>query len=105
MTVSAGRARTASEPQAAPSGGRAHTRVRGAVERALSENSSTVEVQGRRLELPPPDQLAYLAGLGLLTALEIIEWPVAVALALGHELARNRHSRMLRAFGDAMEEA
>ncbi|GAB3579599.1 hypothetical protein GCM10027445_48390 [Amycolatopsis endophytica] len=33
--------------------------------------------------LPPPRQLAYFGGLGLLAAVELIEWPVAVAIGVG----------------------
>ncbi|MFE6555691.1 hypothetical protein ACFVHS_46180 [Streptomyces sp. NPDC057746] len=57
------------------------------------------------MELPPTEQLAFLAGLGLLAALEIIEWPVALTITIGHEIARNRHSRVLREFGEALEQA
>ncbi|MFF4756123.1 hypothetical protein ACWD5R_37310 [Streptomyces sp. NPDC002514] len=58
-----------------------------------------------RLELPPPDQLVFLAGLGVLTAVELIEWPIALAIAIGHELARSHHGKALREFGEALEEA
>ncbi|MGW1026354.1 hypothetical protein ACWD4J_22130 [Streptomyces sp. NPDC002577] len=65
----------------------------------------TLDVAGMHLELPPADQLVFLAGLGVLTALEIIEWPVAAAIGIGHALAHNHHSRVLRDFGEALEEA
>jgi hypothetical protein len=58
-----------------------------------------------RIELPPKDQLAYLTGLGILAALNLIEWPIALAIAVGHELARSHHGKTLRAFGDALEQA
>jgi hypothetical protein len=41
------------------------------------------------INLGPPDQLAYLAAL---TALEIIEWPIALVIAAGHLLAEQRRS-------------
>lgn len=33
--------------------------------------------------LPPPTQLAYYAGLGMLAVFEIVEWPVVVVSAAG----------------------
>jgi hypothetical protein len=57
-----------------------------------------------RINLGPPDQLAYFAGIATLTALEIIEWPVAVILAAGHLLAEQRRSNTLHAFGEALEQ-
>ncbi len=76
-----------------------------AAERAVARHSVTFDVFGFRAELPSADQLAFLAGIGVLTALEIIEWPVAVVLAVGHQLAHSHHGRVLREFGDALEEA
>src|SRR5919198_135860 len=35
-----------------------------------------------------PAELAYYAGLGVLAAVELIEWPVAVAVGAGTALAR-----------------
>lgn len=65
----------------------------------------TVHIDGLRIELPPVDQLAFLAGLGFLAAFELIEWPIALAIGVGHELARSRHGKVLREFGEALEEA
>ncbi|MFG2131770.1 hypothetical protein ACGFNV_28670 [Streptomyces sp. NPDC048751] len=78
---------------------------RAAAERAVTHNAVALDVFGQRVELPPPDHLAFLAGLGVLAALEVVEWPVALLLAVGHQLAHNHHSRVLREFGDALEEA
>lgn len=55
--------------------------------------------------LPPAEQLAYLAGVGVLAALDLVDWPVAMVLALGHELAASRNHRLLHDFGEALEEA
>jgi hypothetical protein len=71
----------------------------------MARNAVTIDVLGRRLELPPADQLAFLAGLGVLVVLEIVEWPVAAAVGVGHALAHSHHGRVLREFGDALEEA
>jgi hypothetical protein len=36
-------------------------------------------------------EIAYFAGLGLLAAVELIEWPVALAVGAGTALARSGH--------------
>ncbi|WP_432793624.1 hypothetical protein [Rhodococcus ruber] len=56
------------------------------------------------ISLPPPEQLAYLAGVGTLVALELLEWPVAVAITAGHLLAEAHHHRLLQGIGEALEE-
>jgi hypothetical protein len=80
-------------------------KARSAADQAVAHNAVTIDVCGRKFELPSADQLAFLAGLGVLAALEIIEWPVTIALAVGHQLAHSHHGRALREFGDALEEA
>ncbi|RZB19092.1 hypothetical protein StrepF001_09265 [Streptomyces sp. F001] len=76
-----------------------------AAERAVAHNTVTLDVFGARLELPPPPQLAFLAGVGVLVALKILEWPVALVLAVGHQLVHSQHGRVVREFGEALEEA
>src|SRR5271165_2123967 len=36
-----------------------------------------------RVSVPPPDQLAFYGALGLLAAVEMIDWPVALAIGVG----------------------
>jgi hypothetical protein len=104
MTTSSDRAMARRpQPRRRPPGSR--RRPRAAAERALSGNVVTFDLLGQRIVLLPADQLAFFAGLGLLAALEVIEWPVALAVAVGHQLAHSRHGRVLREFGDALEEA
>jgi hypothetical protein len=77
-----------------------------AAARTLAQNSIHVELPGvGRIELPPPDQLAFIGGIATLVVLQIIEWPVAAVLAVGHVLAHNRHNALLRDFGEALDEA
>jgi len=57
------------------------------------------------VHLPPPDQLAFLAGVGLLALIEMVEWPVALLLGVGHILAGRKHNKLLREFGEALERA
>ena len=56
-------------------------------------------------EIPRPEQLAYLGGLGVLAALELIDWPVAAVIGAGHLLASNHHNKILEELGEAMEDA
>src|SRR3954469_5832375 len=35
------------------------------------------------VQVPPPDQLAFYAVLGGLAAVELIDWPLAVAMGIG----------------------
>ena len=58
-----------------------------------------------RVTVPRPEQLAYYGGLALLAAFEIIDWPVAIAVAAGHALASSHHNEMLEQIGEALEEA
>jgi hypothetical protein len=55
------------------------------------------------VRLPPPHHLAFYLGVGALAALDCIEWPVALLLAVGKALADNRSHASLREFGEALE--
>jgi hypothetical protein len=55
------------------------------------------------VDLPSGDELAFIAGIGVLAVVGAIEWPVAVALGAGHALANRRRNRLLREFGEALE--
>ena len=57
-----------------------------------------------RVRIPRPEQLAFYGALGALAAVEIIEWPVALALAAGHALLQNEHSRVAQEIGEALED-
>jgi hypothetical protein len=54
--------------------------------------------------LPPMAEVAYYGGVVVLAAVGLIEWPVAILLGLGHQLAASSHFKSLRAFGQALEE-
>ncbi|WP_029117077.1 hypothetical protein [Mycobacterium sp. URHB0044] len=58
-----------------------------------------------RVRIPRPEHVAYYGALGALAALEIIEWPIALAIAAGHALAENQHSRVAAEIGEALEDA
>lgn len=55
--------------------------------------------------LPAGDQLAFLGGVGVLAVVGLIEWPVAVVVTAGHLLSASRSHRVLRGFGEALEQA
>jgi hypothetical protein len=79
---------------------------RTAVERVRDANSFAVNmpVVGR-IRIPRPEQLAYYGALGALAAFEIIDWPIALAIAAGHVLASNHHNKVAEELGEALESA
>ncbi|MGC4744963.1 hypothetical protein ACLQ28_04785 [Micromonospora sp. DT201] len=81
--------------------------------RHLNGSHENVRMYGRRVELPmlgevavpPPDKIAYYAGLGVLAALQVIEWPIAVVITAGHLLADQHFSGLVRGVGQALQDA
>jgi hypothetical protein len=57
------------------------------------------------LHLPAAEEVAFIGGIAAMAVLGLLEWPVAVLLGVGHGLALNRRNRVVRAFGEALEEA
>ena len=97
----------ASQPQRGPrSKARLPASTTVAVEEAVEENQTALHLPWLGdVSLPPIDHLAWYAGVATLTAIELIDWPVAVLLAVGKALADNRSHRTLRSLGEALEEA
>jgi hypothetical protein len=62
-------------------------------------------VDSTRFETPPLEHLVFYGGLALLAAVEVIEWPLAVTLSVGHILMEATHRPGLNALGEALEEA
>lgn len=81
-------------------------RHRDAVERVREARgfAITLPVAGR-VRVPRPEHLAYYGALGALVALELVEWPIALAIAAGHALMENQHSEVARDIGEALEDA
>ncbi|MFU8875290.1 hypothetical protein [Micromonospora sp. SL4-19] len=81
--------------------------------RHLSGAHEMIRTYCRRVEIPmlgevavpPPDKLAYYAGLGVLAALQVIEWPLALVITAGHLLADQHLSGVVRGFGESLESA
>jgi hypothetical protein len=63
-----------------------------------------LDLWGARAETPPVEHLAFYAGLGLLALIEVIEWPLAVTLSVGHILMEATHRPGLHALGEALQE-
>ena len=57
-----------------------------------------------RVLVPPPEQLAIYAALGGLAVLELIDWPVALAMGVGSALV-SRHLSELEVREDALAES
>lgn len=64
-----------------------------------------ITLAGRDVELPPIEHLVFYVGVGTLVAVDVMEWPVAVALGVGHVLLDVTRRPGLRALGEALEEA
>jgi hypothetical protein len=78
-------------------------RLRAEVER-LHRTGITLPLVGWRLPVPPPELLTFYAGLAAAATIELIDWPLAVAIAVGHELARSRRPGV-RGLGESIESA
>jgi hypothetical protein len=65
-----------------------------------------VVVRANRVEVqsPPIEHLIFYAGLGVLIAVESIEWPVAAAMMVGHILVDLTQRPGLQAVGEVLEE-
>ncbi|MET8281361.1 hypothetical protein [Micromonospora sp. NPDC005174] len=80
--------------------------------RHLNGSRENVRMYSRRVALPmlgevavpPPDKVAYYAGLGVLAALQVIEWPLALVITAGHVLADQHFSGLVRGVGEALQE-
>jgi len=51
----------------------------------------------------PHPRVGWYVGLAVLAAVEIIEWPLALMMMLGHEIAHRAHSQALRDFAEGIE--
>jgi hypothetical protein len=64
---------------------------------AAKEQPSTPEVNipvaGVSVPLPSTEDMIYYGGLGAMTALQMIEWPVTLAVAAGYALATHDGQR------------
>ena len=81
--------------------------------RHLSGGHENVRAYAHRVQIPmlgemavpPPDKVAYYAGLGVLAALQVIEWPLALVITAGHLLSDQHMSGLVKGVGEALESA
>ena len=66
--------------------------------------SSMVTLPGVHVKVSP-EHLTYFAALGVLTALEVIEWPLTAVMIGGQVLATRAHRRIVRELASGVEEA
>jgi hypothetical protein len=93
-------------PTAGKTGSRTAMKPRHAAEKTAQNNSvrTRLPLVGD-VELPGPEELVFIGGVTALALIGIVEWPVAVLLSVGHTLATRRHNKIIREFGEALEEA
>src|SRR5215510_11654702 len=65
--------------------------------RGTSGRHSRAAVPLRRL------RAGWYVGVAVMAAVEIIEWPLAIVMMLGHEIAHRAHSAALRDFAEGVE--
>ena len=77
-----------------------------AADQAVHHNSLELQlpILGE-VELPAAQDAAFIGGVAALAIVGVLEWPVAVLLSVSHGLATVRHNKLLRSFGEALEEA
>ncbi len=69
-----------------------------------SSRGLRIPVLGNRLRAPARGSLAWYAGLGAMTALEVVEWPLALAVAASHAIATHARNPEVREFAEGTEE-
>jgi hypothetical protein len=53
--------------------------------------------------LSPHPRVGWYAGVTVMAMIEIIEWPLAIVMIVGHEIAHHAHSQALRDFAEGIE--
>jgi hypothetical protein len=60
---------------------------------------------GIRIDLPRPEQLAWYAGLGIMTAFELVDWQVALIVGAGHLIAAHARNASIAQLAEGAESA
>jgi hypothetical protein len=58
---------------------------------------------GVTVTLQHPERAAFYAGLLALALIEVIDWPVAVLICVGHTVAHRAHNRALQGIAQGLE--
>jgi hypothetical protein len=86
------RRRTKDDAQVSDAGGGPSHRATAQRVREADRFALQLPVVGR-VPIPRPDQLAFYGALAALVAVEMVDWPVAVAIGVGHALVTGRPER------------
>jgi hypothetical protein len=70
--------------------------------RTAQQRRTSVRRSSTATRLPHP-RLGWYAGLTAMAIVEIIEWPLAIIMMVGHEIAHRAHSQALRDFAEGVE--
>ncbi len=87
-----------SAPPSGPGGRAVHTAT------ARDKTCMTVPIVGM-VEVPSNEELVFVGGVGVLAVAGVLDWPIATLLVVGHLLSSNRRLKILRDFGEVLEEA
>jgi hypothetical protein len=71
--------------------------------RTATQRRNTSGPRSRRATQRPHPRFGWYAGVAVMAAIEIIEWPLALMMMLGHEIAHRAHSEVLRDFAEGVE--
>jgi hypothetical protein len=82
-----------------------HTSIHGALNMENGGHRVLITVDGRTVETPPLESLAFYAGLAALVGVGLVEMPVALVLGVGHALIDITHRPGIHALGEALQEA
>ena len=70
--------------------------------RTAQQRRPSVRRSSKATKLPHP-RLGWYAGVALMAIVEIIEWPLAIMMMVGHEVAHRTHRQALRNFAEGIE--
>jgi len=72
--------------------------VRRGVKRSAKRRSRVPVADSRS-----PEHLAWYVGLTVMALFEVVEWPIAIVIAVGHEIAHRSRNRGLRELAEGIE--
>ena len=70
--------------------------------RTAQQRRASVRRSSTATKLPHP-RLGWYAGVAVMAIVEIIEWPLAIVMMVGHEIAHRAHRQALRDFAEGIE--
>jgi hypothetical protein len=82
-----------------------HTSIDASVETEHGGHRVVITLDGNTFETPPIEHLVFYAGLAVLVAVGLVDWPVGLALGVGHALIDITQRPGLDALGEVLEEA